>query len=141
MATNPARALEKWKARMAASAAEAKEGVNAVTTAPAQQAIQAKDKYIANVNRAFNEGRYESGLNGVTLQDWQQAMLTKGIPNMAAGAQKISPRAQRNLQDVIAFAQQVSQQIQSMPNVTEQDADARMLANVAAMRQYRAQRR
>jgi hypothetical protein len=42
---------------------------------------------------------------------------------------------------VINFAKQVSAQIKNMPNVTEADADARMLANVAAMRQYKRGRR
>lgn len=141
MATNPQRALEKWKARMAASATEAKEGVQGVQVAPTQLAAQAADKYIANVNRAFSEGRFQAGCGRVSLQDWQQAMITKGIPNMANGAQKISASSQKAMQDVIAFAQQVSSQIRAMPNVTEADADQRMLANVAAMRQYRAARR
>jgi hypothetical protein len=137
--TTPQKALEKWKSRMQASVAEMKDGVNAVQTAPTAAAAAAADKWLANVTQA--KDAFVSGCNDTSLQDWKSAMLTKGAQNMTTGVRDLSPRAQKAMADLINFSQQVSQQIQSMPNTTESDADARMLANVAAMRAYRKGRR
>jgi hypothetical protein len=137
--TTPQKALEKWKSRMQASVAEMKDGVNAVQTAPTAAAAAAADKWLANVTQA--KDAFVAGCNDTSLQDWKSAMLTKGAQNMTTGVRDLSPRAQKAMSDLINFSQQVSQQIQSMPNTTESDADARMLANVAAMRAYRKGRR
>lgn len=137
---NPQRALEKWKANMAAAGQAMIAGVDDVQINPAEQAIAAAPKYIANVNKAYAEGRYQSGLAGVTLTDWKSAMKGKGATNMANGARNISARAAKNITDVVAYTNSVRQQIASMPSMTESDMDARCLAAIALMRAYRKSR-
>jgi type IV secretory pathway TrbL component len=72
--------------------------VNAVQTNPAQAAIAAKDRWIANLNDAAANGRYEAGLSKVTLAGWKQAATDKGASNMAAGARNGAAKVQANEQ-------------------------------------------
>lgn len=134
---NTAKILEKWK-RNAGQATEAfKDGVGAVKQAPTQKAAAAVDKYRAGVLRAVDDGSYVDNLNKVTLADWQQATADKGSRNYANGISSISPRAAKNMADQQQYAEQVSAEIANMPNLTESDAEARMLANVRRMREFK----
>ena len=134
---NVAASIEKWKKNMAASGEAMKAGILATTESPTQKAAAAQDKYAAGVNEAVSSGRYARNLQAVTLQDWQSAASTKGVTNMTNGVRSLTPRAQRGMQDQMAYAQTVSDQVQGMPNTTESDADQRMLAAVNAMRAYK----
>lgn len=136
MAVNPTAILAKWKRNAGNAAEDLKIGVRAVTTAPTQKAAAAVDKYQRGVMEAVNSGKFVNALNAVTLQDWQNAMIDKGAQNYANGVAKISPRAQKAMADQQIAAGQISQEIQQMPNNTEADAEARMLAAVRKMREY-----
>lgn len=137
---NPAAILAKWKRNAAAGVEDFKSGVKAVTTSPTAKAAQQADKYLRNIQEAVTSGRYAASLNAVSLADWQQATADKGARNYATGISSISPRAQRAMADQQAAAEQIKQQIAQMPNGTEAESEARMLAAVRLMRQYKQQR-
>lgn len=134
---NPAATLAKWKRNAAASVDDYKNGVKAVTTSPTAKAAAAVDKYARGIQEAVSSGRYVNSLNAVTLQDWQQATADKGARNFATGVSSISPRAQKAMADQQAYAESVKQQIAAMPNNTEAEAEARMLAAVRLMKAYK----
>lgn len=83
---SPSALAAKWQAKTAASTEAYKQGVQAVTVNPAQLAIAAKDLWIARVNEAAQNGRFEAGLQGTTLASWKAAATDKGAANIAAGA-------------------------------------------------------
>ncbi len=126
-----------WGQRMAAAGERMKAGINAVTENPAEKAAAAAPKYLAGVQRAMAEGKYEAGLRKVTLQGWKTKMLNKGISNMQTGAREAVPDMQAFLTDFLPFAAQVSDQVKAMPSGTKEDSRARMLANFEAMSNYR----
>lgn len=86
----------KWQRNYSGSTEQMKAGANAVTVSPTQKAIQAKDRYIAGVNEAYQDGRYERGLAKVSLQDWKTAYVEKGIANAAAGARAGMVKVERH---------------------------------------------
>lgn len=133
-------AIAKWQANMSAAGPSMVAGVNAVTVAPTTMAAAAGTKYINNVNAAYNSGKWAAGLQSVTLADWKSAMTGKGAQNMASGARALSTRATKSMTDALNYSQTVKMQIAGMPNVTEADADARMLAAVNLMRAYKGTR-
>lgn len=141
MAANPAQVALKWQQRASAAGEAIKQGVNAVTVSPTEKAAQAKDKYLLGVQAAAASGAYENGLRKVTLDDWKRAMIDKGIANHQNGVRVGLPNMQRFLAEFLPHAERVSQEIAAMPNVTESDAEARMLANVRKMREFRSSRR
>lgn len=134
MPKNVQASLEKYL-RNAGNASEAmKAGVSTVTESPSAKAAQNTDKMLRNFTESVNSGRYAANANAVPVEEWKGAMISKGIPNMAQGVRNLSPRAKRNITTQLEKANAVSAQIATMPNNTEADAEARMLAAVRAMR-------
>lgn len=117
-----------------------KDGVDGVTESPMEKAAANVDKYVRGVQEAASDGRFERGLREVSLGDWKTAMKEKGAANMANGVRTLTPRAQRGMTDLFAFADQVKSEIAGMPNTTESDAEARALAAIRKMREYRKRR-
>lgn len=133
---NAATIAAKWATRTSNAGDAMKAGVAAVTESPTAKAAAAKDKWLAGVQNAAANGKYEDGLNAVSLSDWQKAMNDKGIANMANGVRAAQVKMQAFLTDFLPFAAQVSDQIKAMPSGTVEDSRQRMLANFDAMRSY-----
>lgn len=93
---NPQQLAAKWQAKYGASTEAYKQGVQNVVGNPAQKAIAAKDLWIARVNEAAADGRYEDGLSKVTEQGWKSACVEKGAANMAAGARVGALKVERH---------------------------------------------
>jgi Zn-dependent M32 family carboxypeptidase len=134
---NVAANLAKWKRNASAAVDDYKTGVASVTTAPTHQAAAAVDKYARGVQDAVSSGRFVNNLMAVSLSDWQTAATQKGSRNYANGIANLSPKAQKAMADQQVAAAQISAEIQSMPNDSEADANARMLRNVELMRQLK----
>lgn len=72
-----------WAERGANSAASVRAGVNAVQESPMAKAAQRVDAWVQGVQRSRD--KFVNKLNAVTLTEWKQAMLGKGLQNMANG--------------------------------------------------------
>ena len=79
--------LQKWSTNLNAAGTYIKNGVNAVTVAPGQAAAAAQDRMLAGVTQAVQSGKWARNVSKVSLQDWQNAMINKGIPRIAQGTQ------------------------------------------------------
>lgn len=75
--------LDKWGRRLNAAGTDIQNGVKAVTTAPGIKAAAAKQTYINNVIAAADV--WAKQVASVSLPDWQNAMLNKGVGRIAAG--------------------------------------------------------
>lgn len=73
-----------WSSRLGASTERIRQGVQAVTTSPGQMAARQQDVWAANV--AASKGKWAAAVSRVTVQDWQSAMLEKGLNRIASGA-------------------------------------------------------
>ena len=121
---------KKWSQRLGASGEAIRQGVQGVTVNPAERAAARQDAYIAGVQRAVNEGRYQRGLRKVTLQSWQEAMINKGLPRVAAGASQAQPKMQQFMEKWLPHEEALKQKLQSMPRGDLQQNIARMVAAV-----------
>lgn len=130
---SPQQVAAKWANRLSGASADITQGVNNVTVAPSQKAIANKAKMRQNILAAIDNGSWENGLKGVTLQDWQQAFITKGIPRITQGTQA----AQTKVADFHAKLQPaqdaLSAKVASMPKMNLSDSIARMTTFVQGM--------
>lgn len=76
---------DKWGRRLNAASADIKTGVNAVQVAPGEAAAAAQDRMLTNLMAAVNSGFWAKQVSGVSLNDWKDAMINKGIGRIAAG--------------------------------------------------------
>lgn len=134
--TTPEQAAAKWSQRLSGSTQQITDGVNSVTVAPTAQAAKAQAKMLANLTASVQNGKWAASLNKVTLSDWQQAMLTKGVPRIASGAQAAQPKMGQFFTKLFPFQATLQQQISSMPSMTLEENIARMNAFTRGMAKF-----
>lgn len=89
---SPQVAAAAWQRGMANATEKMKAGVQAVTESPTAKAARRADAYIAGVQRAVSNNKWQSALNAVSTDDWRNAYLQKGIPRVASGAAQAQPK-------------------------------------------------
>jgi hypothetical protein len=126
-----AQAATNWAAAMANSSAKMTAGVQAVTEAPSVAAIAAIPRMVQGIQAAAADGRIQRGLQRVTLQAWQQAMINKGITRVATGATNAKPKVQAFMTQFLPFLQQAVATLPPRGDVNQniQRAVAMMQAN------------
>jgi hypothetical protein len=127
---------QRWATGAANAATKYGEGVQNTDKDPTALAIQAGQRYIQRVQESFQNGKWANGLRRSGKAGWQQAVLTKGVNNFASGVQASQQKFAERIAPVLAFEQNLLNQINSMPNITDADREARMLAWVRGMRGF-----
>jgi len=133
----PSQAAQKLGQRIAQSGAAYLAGVQAVTENPAQKAIAAKAKWEAGIMDAIANNRFEKGLSKVTLQGWKQSVADFGQNRYTSSATKAEKNYAAFAQEFFPFLDTVSDEVDSMPNMTIEDSIARMAHNVRRLHGWR----
>lgn len=128
---------DKWKARTSAAQQDYLDGVANTDKDPTALAIQAGPRYLANVQQAFQNGSWANGLRRAGKQGWQKAVQDKGGQNFANGVNAAGEKVASAFAPLLAFEANLQTQVASMPNVTDNDRDQRMLRWAQQMRTYK----
>jgi len=134
---NVANAVAKWVRNTGGASESMKLGVLSVTDSPCAKAAQQADRYVAGVQAAVASGKWQNALNGITLQSWQQSMITKGIPRMAQGVAAAQPKVQAFLQQFLPFVDQAAQEVRNMPKGGVENGVARASAMIRKLAQFK----
>jgi hypothetical protein len=127
----------KWQANSTNAADAYVAGVQNTDKDIVALAITAIPRMRQNVLAAIDDGRVANGLRKVGTQGIKDAVAAKGkvaFTNGIAGAQT---KFEASFAPLLTYIDGVKRQIAQMPNLTDADRDARMLKNVALMRQYK----
>lgn len=135
----PVEFRQRWAERMAASGAKTTAGVNSVTEAPSQKAIAQKQKMVTNWTRSITDGTWEQRLGKVTLAQWKQDMIDKGIPRMqqSVSTARTQQKVERLASELLAFQDQNLPAIQAMASTTLEDNIARATAWMRKMSEFK----
>jgi hypothetical protein len=128
---------EKWRTRTSAASQDYAQGVANTDKDPTALAIAAGPRYLANVQAAFQSGRWANGLRKAGKAGWQQAVASKGVANFSNGVAAAEGKVAEAFASLLSFEQGLLNTVSSMPNVTDNDREARMLAWVRGMRTYK----
>lgn len=124
---------QKWARSMQNASAAVKEGIASVTVAPGETAASRADLYRRKVNEAVDSGRFADGCRSVSLQQWKDAFLKKGVDRISTGA----TAAQSKVEAFHAWHQPIAEassaECQAMPKGGPEDSKARMLRNFENM--------
>ena len=130
-----------WSRGLLNAKAKIQSGVNAVTVAPTQKAAAAVDKYLSGVQDAVSSGRYVKRLQAVSLQDWKDSIINKGMKNLDNGVRQGETKVTKFMDQYMPFIRQVSARIQSMDSGGRSNAMARIEANLDALEQFKNSRK
>lgn len=123
---DPNNGAAKWNRNLKGATQSITDGVNAVTTAPTAKAAAQADKWLSRLNDAKTKDKFKSGLNRVTLQQWQTAMLQKGVQRVAAGADAGQSKYQSFASDFYPYLAQGQAKVAALPKLTLEDSINRM---------------
>lgn len=92
MAQTPDQIAANWASRLAGSTQKITDGINAVTVAPGVAAARQKDVWLQNIQAS--QAKWARNVAAVSLTDWQQMTIQKGVPRIASGATAAQPKFQ-----------------------------------------------
>lgn len=133
----PAQAREKWQRRMSGAIQDIQQGVQAVTESPTQKAAAKKAKMLQNLTAAVQEGKWERGLQRVSLEDWKRSVVEKGVGRISSGVQGAGPKVEAFLTELFAYQENLQRQIAQMPDLTLADSIARATRWIEGMARFR----
>jgi hypothetical protein len=91
MATrDPNAVAQEWAQHLSAATQKIQAGVQSVQVAPGQAAARQRQAWLQNIQAAAD--KWARNVASVSLQDWQQDMVNKGIPRIGQGAQAAQPK-------------------------------------------------
>lgn len=126
----------KWKSRTSAASQDYADGVANTDKDPTALAIAAGPRLLDNFTKAFQSGKWANGLRKAGKSGWQQAVASKGVSNFTNGVNAAEEKVATAFAPLLAFEQNLQQQVRGMANVTDNDREQRMLAWVRGMRKY-----
>lgn len=106
-------AAANWATGMSNSGDKMRASVNAVNQSPMEAAAAAADRMLMGIQRAVQTGKWQAALRAVSLTQWKDAMLNKGIPRIAQGATTAKPKFQAFMQNFLPYLQQGVDQLNS----------------------------
>lgn len=137
----PQEYAEKWARRLRGATEDIRRGIEKVTVAPGELAAQQQEAMLTNFVEAVNSGLWASRVQSVSLQDWKDAAINKGINRIGAGVEAAQPKMARIAAELLPAVDAAAAVAHAMPKVTLEDSIARMVAFTRAMHENAPRRR
>lgn len=125
MAKNYAKAADKWASKLGGAGQDYIDGVNSVTSNPAQAAIAKQSTMRQRILAAIDNGTWAKALGSVTLSFWQSQAVNIGASRLTAGADKGKAKMARYFNAAAATYQQIRDTVRAMPNGSDAERTAR----------------
>jgi hypothetical protein len=133
--TDASAVAAKWQSRTSGAQQDYVDGVNNTQKDPTQLAINAQARLLTNFQQAVNSGKWANRLRAVGKGGWQAAVDAKAN-NFSTGVNAATAKVTAAFQPLLQYENNLQQQVDAMPNITDTDRENRMLAWVRGMRQY-----
>ena len=140
MALDPRQVARKWSQRLASAVEDVRVGVQRVNVAPTRLAAQKADKWFSQIQRAYQEGKWQDALNAVDLEEWRQRMINVGLARIPSGAQAAENRMAEFFGQLLPYVEQVRSAIAQMPDTTIEQRIQRAVEFMRRMAQFRYRR-
>ena len=133
----PEEGARKLIERARAAAPHIADQVRKVTVAPTEAAAGKLDKMRTNFLKALEEGKVERGLRRVSLSDWQNAMINKGVPRISQGLEQAESKIIEFNRQFYPFLERVQDEVAGMPDTTLEDNIQRAVHNIRRISEFK----
>lgn len=135
MARTPEQIAADWQSRLSASTQKITEGVQSVTVAPGQAAARQKDVWVQNTTSARD--KWAARTAAVSLADWQQAVIEKGVNRIGQGASAAQPKFAAFMGQLLPHIDTVKRSLPARGNLDQNIARSAQFIRGMASFQYR----
>ena len=118
---------ERYQTGVGNAASRYVQGMQAPRRDPKQAALRAAGKYRQRTTEAIQRGAYEAGIQSYDVAEAVQTAISDGGQAYVSGAQRRAAKVQRAFTKLAPLLAGVSQAVQSMPQDTDQQREARLL--------------
>lgn len=116
----------RWGQGLKGSVERIRSGVGRVSESPGKAAAAKADKWHAAMSSMEVKDKWRRRLGAMTLEEWQTAMLDKGVNRIAAGVDTAQPKMAAYGEKLIAHQNRLLAELDGMPDVTLEDSISRM---------------
>ena len=127
---------EKHARRLKASVEDIRAGVERTTESPTAAAAAAQQKMIQNLTAAVQSGKWAQRLRSVSLEEWKEKTITKGLGRIASGIDGAHNKQVAFGAQLLAFESTLKDSIDKMPDLTIEDSIGRATAWMRGMTKF-----
>jgi hypothetical protein len=113
--------------RGSAAVEDYKKGVADVSVAPTVLAVKKLDKMRQRFLDAMDTGKVKRRMEGVSLEDWKNATLTKGSSRIASGLTASKDKIIEFASEFLPFQESIVSKANVMPDTTMEDSINKMV--------------
>jgi len=123
---SPDKISGKWNRNLKHSVPDILIGLDGVTEAPAQKAIEKQDKMLANLTESVRNGTWAKRLGEISLEDWRKNTKEKVQQRMAGGVDAAMTKRKKFDSYLVSELNAVLPEIAGMADMTLEDSKARV---------------
>lgn len=127
---------EKHARRLKGAVEDMRRGVENVTESPTAKAAKKVDKMRTNLLKSIDDGKWVKGLERVSLEEWKDKMINKGIGRVAAGIDAAAGKVEAFASELLPHIDKVKAEIQNLPDTTLEDNIQRMVTFTRGMAKF-----
>ena len=113
---------EKHARRLKGAIEDVRSGVEQVTESPTVKAAAKQNKMLQNLQQSVSSGKWAAGLKRVSLEEWKQKTLSKGLGRIAAGVDEAHDKMVEFGGQLLAYESGLKDKIDKMPDLTVEDS-------------------
>lgn len=133
----PEEFADKHARRLKGSLEDMRSGIEKVTTAPGQAAAKKSAKMLANLTAKVQDGTWARRVAGVTLEDWKDKMINKGLSRVPGGIDAARQKVVDFAGQLLPAIDAAQGKVKAMPDLTIEDSINRMTTFVREMAKFK----
>ena len=114
-----------------------RKGVEGVTSSPTAKAALKVDKMRTGILASIDNGKWAAGLNRVSLEEWKDKMINKGINRVASGIDGASAKVTAFAAELLPHIDRGVSDISKLPDLTLEDSINRMTTFIRHMSKFK----
>jgi len=128
---------QKHAKRLKGSLEDIKKGVARVTEAPGAKAAKKADKMKANLVESIESGKWAERVASVSLDEWKDKMVTKGVPRIASGIDAAKDKVTDFASQLLPHIDKVVAEVNKKPDLTIDDSIERVATFMRGMSKFK----